>query len=40
MALMASTDFRPTDVTIYVPFSPLAAGITILAGATSGIRAW
>jgi hypothetical protein len=40
MALMASTDFRNTDITVYVPFSPLAAGITILAGATSGIRAW
>ena len=38
MPLMASADFRGTDITTYIPLSPLAAGITILAGATSGIR--
>jgi len=38
MALIANTDFRSTDITTYIPLSPLAAGITILAGATSGIR--
>jgi hypothetical protein len=38
MALVANTDFRSTDTTVYIPLSPLAGGITILAGATSGIR--
>jgi len=38
MALVSSTELRPTDITTYVDFSPLAAGVTLPTGTAAGFR--
>ena len=40
MAVIAATEFRPTDTTVYVEFSPLAAGDALPLSTAAGIRAF
>jgi hypothetical protein len=38
MALVSSTEIRPTDITTFVEFSPLAAGVTLPTSTAAGFR--
>jgi hypothetical protein len=38
MALVSSTEIRPTDITTFVEFSPLAAGVTMPLSTAAGFR--
>jgi len=40
MALMASADFRSTDITTYIPISILAAGISLPLTTAGGVKVW
>ena len=38
MATIATTEFRPTDIYQYIPFTPLQAGVTLAASAAGHIK--
>ena len=38
MPLISSTEFRPTDIYQYIPFTPLQAGVTLAANAAGHIK--
>jgi hypothetical protein len=38
MALVSSTEIRPTDITTFIEFSPLAAGVTMPTSTAAGFR--
>jgi hypothetical protein len=40
MALMASADFRGTDITTYIPITTLAAGIALPLSTAGGVKVW
>ena len=40
MALMASADFRSTDITTYIPISILAAGASLPISTAGAVRCW